>query len=80
MKTVTAREAQQGLNQVIKWVEEGEEVVITRRGKKLVKLTRYEAVDDRPVKVPDFRKLRQRWGVEGEGGENAVLAERASSL
>jgi prevent-host-death family protein len=79
MKTVTTREAQHHLSKVIEMVEAGEEVVITRRGRKLVKLSLYQE-DRGPVEMPDFEQVRRRLGTEGAGGENAVLAEREGSM
>lgn len=76
MKTVTTREAQHHLSKVIEMVVAGEEVIITRRGKKLVKLTLVEEDGERPLTVPDFRELRRKLGTERAGGENAVLADR----
>jgi len=38
MKTVTTREAQHHLSRVLEMVEAGEDVVITRRGKKVARL------------------------------------------
>ena len=80
MKTVTTREAQHHLSKVIEMVVAGEEVVITRRGRKLVKLTLVEEDGERPVTIPDFRELRRKLGTEGRGGENAVLVDREPSL
>lgn len=38
MKRVTAREANQGFSKLLKAVEEGDEVIITRRGQPVAKL------------------------------------------
>jgi prevent-host-death family protein len=43
MKTVTTREAQHHLSKVLELVEAGEEVVITRRGEAVAKLTGVES-------------------------------------
>jgi len=51
MKTVTTREAQHHLSKVLDMVDEGEEVLITRRGKKTYKLQAYQEVDPRERKV-----------------------------
>ena len=39
MKTVTTREAQHHLSKVLEIVEKGEDVIITRRGEKVAKLS-----------------------------------------
>ena len=59
-------------------VEAGEEVVITRRGKRVARLEKYQDDGEKPVEVPDFRELRRELGTDGAGGPNAVLEERAS--
>jgi len=58
MKTVTTREAQHHLAKVLALVEQGEEVVITRRG---LKVARIEAYKDTGAK---FRKVD--WAAEIE--------------
>jgi len=51
MKTVTAREANQGFSEMLSRVEQGEEVVITRYGKPVAVL--------RPFEGPDLASERQ---------------------
>jgi prevent-host-death family protein len=46
MRTVSAREANQGFSKLLQAVIEGEEVVITRRGKPVARLARIETVAD----------------------------------
>jgi prevent-host-death family protein len=45
MKTATIREAQHHLSKLLREVAAGEEVVLTRRGKKVAKLTCFEEED-----------------------------------
>ena len=42
MKTATIREAQHHLSKLIAEIEKGEEIVITRRGKKVARIHAYE--------------------------------------
>lgn len=51
MRTVTAREANHGLSELLSEVEKGEEVVITRHGKPVAVLKKYEA----PAMTPERR-------------------------
>lgn len=51
MKTVTTREAQHHLSRILNMVDDGEEVLIKRRGKKAYKLQAYQEVDPRERKV-----------------------------
>ena len=46
MRTVTAREANQSFSKLLQAVVEGEEVLITRRGKPVARLTPIEAAAD----------------------------------
>ena len=46
MQEVGAFEAKNRLGTLLDWVERGEEVVITRRGKAVARLVSYEAVPD----------------------------------
>lgn len=47
MRFVTARDANQGFSQILKQAEEGEPIVITRRGRPVAMLTHYPASDSR---------------------------------
>ncbi len=47
MRFVTAREANQGFSQILKQAEEGEAIVITRRGRPVALLTPYPASNAR---------------------------------
>ena len=51
MTTVTAREANQHFARILKQAEAGEEVVITRRGKPVARLTMPPARDKREIDV-----------------------------
>ncbi len=49
MKTVSAREANQGFSKLLKEVDGGEEIVITRRGEPVAKLSKFNG----PVMTPE---------------------------
>lgn len=76
MKTVTTREAQHHLARVMQVVEAGEEVIITRRGKKVAKLIPILDKDDCSVSIPDFKNWRRSTGVPSSGGANTVIEIR----
>ena len=46
MKTVSAREANQSFAQLLKSAEAGEEIVVTKRGKPVARLTPYQKRSD----------------------------------
>lgn len=58
MRTISIREANQNFSRLVKEVEAGETVVITRQGKPVVELTPRKAsrLDD-----PEFRADLERW-------------------
>lgn len=49
MKTATVRELRNHYSGLLKWIDAGEEVRITRRGKVVARLVPEPAVSDRPV-------------------------------
>lgn len=61
MKKVTIMEAQHNLSRVLKQVEEGHGVYITRRAKVVAKIVPPEK--EGPVTFPDFgRRAKRTWG------------------
>lgn len=77
MKTATIREAQHHLSELLEKLEDGEEIVITRRGKGVAKLV--PVIESRNVVFPDFRKIRAKLGTERVNGPNEVLAQRGDA-
>ena len=80
MKTATTREVQHHFSNILDWVAEGEEVIVTRRGKRVARVTRYEEPDEQEVIVPDFRELRKKLGTDSNQGQNEILRMRDESL
>jgi prevent-host-death family protein len=52
MKMISTREAQHHFAKVMEMVESGEEVVITRRGRKVARVASYHAADQEKVSIP----------------------------
>jgi prevent-host-death family protein len=62
MKTASVRDVQHHLSKVLAWVEQGEEVQITRRNKPVGKIVPAEAQGTR-IALPAFgARARQIWG------------------
>ncbi len=80
MKTATIREAQHHLSKLVDELEDGEEIILTRRGEKVGRLSPYREPADRKVAFPDFAKIREELGTADEVGENEVLRQRNESL
>jgi prevent-host-death family protein len=74
MKTATVREAQHHLSQLMLEVEQGEEIILTRRGKAIARILPMET--ERKVEFPDFSQLRKANGTDQIKGPNEVIHQR----
>jgi prevent-host-death family protein len=77
MKTATLREAQHHLSELLEKLKDGEEIMITRRGKGVAKLV--PVTEQRNVVFPDFGKIRAKLGTARVNGPNEVLAQRGET-
>ena len=83
MKTATVRDVQHHFGKVLAWVENGEEVQITRRSKTVARLVPSSSASLPPVPLPDFAaRASAIWGAQpkGRGLSKAILAEREERL
>ena len=72
MKTVSIMEAQHNLAKVLREVEAGHPVVITRHKKPVARLSPLE--NSAPVTFPDFKKrARATWGGNWKGSSSEAL-------
>jgi len=79
MKTATVREVQHHLRKILAWVENGEEVLVTRRNKTVARLVPSGPSGLASVPLPDFAaRARAIWGSQSKeaGLSNAILTER----
>jgi len=79
MKTATVRDVQHHFRKVLAWVEDGEEVLVTRRNKSVARLVPCTPTSPASVPLPDFAaRARAIWGAHPDGGDlsAAILAER----
>ena len=74
---VSAREARRRFSELLDAVERGEEVVVTRRGKRAVRLVAEPVGRERP-RLPSLAEFRASISVEGALSD-AVLTERRES-
>lgn len=79
MKTATVRQLRHEFGTVLNWVEEGESVEISKRGKTIALLTPPpEPVAARPKKRPDFAgRLKRIYGDKVLSGD-VIVEERES--
>lgn len=61
MRTVSARDANQGFSKLLQAVVEGEEVVITRRGKAVARLTPIETGAADAERQAEINRLIEHW-------------------
>lgn len=72
MKTATVRQLRNNFAQIAKWLEDGEEVVITMR-KKVIGRIVPEPSEGRALRMPDFAtRIRQEY-------PHAQISEKASA-
>ncbi len=79
MRIATVRQIRHDFGTVLNWVEEGEQVEISKRGKVVALLTQPPAPTlRRPKKRPDFAaRLRRIYGDKALPG-NVIVEERES--
>ena len=70
---ISAKEARSKLSSLLKKVEEGSEIVISRRGKKVARLI---AAEDRVKWLPTLRNFRASLKVKGASLSSVVSRER----
>ena len=74
MSTVSIRQARQQLSDLINAAEQGESVTITRRGRKVARLT--PAQDKLPIGLPDLTGFRASLRIRGRSLTEELLAQR----
>ena len=70
---ISAKEARSKLSLLLKKAEEGSEIVIARRGKRVARLI---AVEDRVKRLPTLRSFRASVKVKGASFSTVVSHER----
>jgi prevent-host-death family protein len=78
MKTTTVREVQHNLSKILRWVEDGEVVVITRHKRVVANLVP-SAPRDRAIVWPDFTgRMKAIWRnvPDGKPASRIIIDER----
>jgi antitoxin (DNA-binding transcriptional repressor) of toxin-antitoxin stability system len=79
MKTATVRDVQHHFGKVLAWLENGEEVLVTRRNKAVARLVPSSPESPACAPLPDFAaRARAIWGErpKGDSLSAAILAGR----
>ena len=76
MQTINATEAKARLAEVLRTVERGETVAITRHGKAIAHVVPAQAVDrvERERAMADFQRIRDKWKPAGMSVEEILRA------
>ena len=60
MKTATVRQVRHDFGEVLSWIMDGEEVIITKHSRSIARMLPYVPEGDRQVKMPDFSKRMEK--------------------
>ena len=80
MKTASLRHLQHHLSEVIRWVDHGEEVLVTRRNRVIARLVPASPSEKTDIAWPDFAKRANRIKVKGRQFSESLLEERKEQL
>ncbi len=79
MKTATVADLRNHFPQVFRWIEEGESVEVTKRGRVVARLVPVELPRRKKLRVPDFLAIQKEiFGVKS-GGEPSIVDEERST-
>ena len=73
MLEVNVKEARSNLSSILDKVEQGEEIVITRRGKRVARITN---LDENPVPLKSLKKFREQIKIKGKSLSQTVITQR----
>jgi prevent-host-death family protein len=73
MKEISTKKARGELSTLLKRVEKGEEVIISRRGKRIARIVPMRGA---PKRLPSLKKFREGIRLQGEPMSRIVLKNR----
>ena len=73
MLEVNVKEARSNLSSILDKVEQGEDIVITRRGKRVARITH---LDENPTPLKSLRKFREHIKLKGKSLSQTVIMQR----
>ena len=80
MKTATAREVQHHFNRVLQWVNENEEVMITKHNKTVAILVAPHKDPAKPEPVDFYNRAKQTWGSEQTTLSDIIIQDRKERI
>lgn len=73
MSEINVKEVRSNLSEILDRVEQGEDIIVTRRGKRVARITSPEA-DPRPL--GSLRNFRERIHVQGNSLSETIIRQR----
>ena len=73
MLEINVKEARSNLSSILDRVEKGEEIIITRRGKRVARISN---IVNNPTPLKSLKQLRDKIGVKGKSLSQTVIDQR----
>jgi prevent-host-death family protein len=73
MLEINVKEVRSNLSSILDKVEKGEDIVITRRGKRVAKISN---LDDNPIPLRSLMKFRENIQIKGSSLSQTVVSQR----
>jgi prevent-host-death family protein len=73
MSEINVKEVRRNLSTILDNVEQGEEIIITRRGKKVARMTK---INDIPSPLPSLKRFRDQIKIAGKPLSQTVTIQR----
>jgi antitoxin (DNA-binding transcriptional repressor) of toxin-antitoxin stability system len=82
MKKASVREIQHHFSEMLRHIEEGEEVYITKRNKIVAKIAQHNEIQQKPVEYPDFVNRAKKICADPKGKHlsDMIIEERKERL
>ena len=73
MLEINVKEVRKNLSSILSRAEQGEEIIITRRGKKIVRMS---SIEKKPKHLESLKRFRDTIRVEGKSMSETVISNR----
>ncbi len=73
MLEINVKEARGNLSSILDRVEKGEEIIITRRGKRVARVSN---IDNNPTPLKSLKQFRNRISIKGKSLSQTIIDQR----
>ncbi|MBF0259677.1 MAG: type II toxin-antitoxin system prevent-host-death family antitoxin [Desulfamplus sp.] len=73
MLVINSKEVRSNFSSILDEVEKGEDIIITRRGKRVALITN---IDDKPTPLKELKNFRKRINIKGEELSKTIISQR----